>query len=80
MTTLFADAPPLLNTAEAAELLRLSKRTIRRKYAEGLLPGYRSHPGRGGRMVFKRADVLALVGIVEEQEIEKPRSKARGRR
>ena len=60
------DAPPLLLTcAEAAELLRLSTRTIRRWVDEGRLTAFRSHPGIGGRLLLRRADVLAAVGIAE---------------
>lgn len=57
----------LMDTKESGELIRMSERSIRRKHADGLLPGYRSHPGNGGKLLFRRADVLALVGIVEEQ-------------
>lgn len=55
----------LLLTHEAAELARNSPRTIRRWMKQGRLKGYRSHPGRGGVLLFQREDVLACLGIVE---------------
>lgn len=56
----------LLLTHEAAKLARNSPRTIRRWKQQGRLRAYRSHPGRGGVLLFRREDVLACLGIVEE--------------
>lgn len=55
----------LLTIREAANLLRLTTRTIRRWIAEGRLNARRTHPGRGGRILLDRAEVLAAVGFSE---------------
>lgn len=55
----------LLTIREAANLLRLTTRTIRRWIAEGRLNARRTHPGRGGRLLLDRAEVLAAVGFSE---------------
>lgn len=51
--------PPLLNTAEAARLLRVSQASIRRWSDAGLLPGRRVGPRRERR--FAEADLLAFM-------------------
>ena len=57
----------LLQVPGSAELLGLHEETIRRWIASGRLPiAGRTAPGRGGRILLRRADVLAAVGIVEE--------------
>ena len=81
MSTIVAAPLVLLTAAEAAELLRLSTRTIRRWIAEGRLTAFRSHPGNGGRLLLRRADLLAAVGIVEPEPEPAPVSaKRRARR
>ncbi len=53
----------LLLPEEAAQLLRLSEKTIRRRILDGSLPGYRikGTPGGLGQVRVRRADVLALL-------------------
>lgn len=55
----------LMTPAECADMLRLTARTIRRWLAEGRLTAKRTHPGRGGRILLDRAEVLRAVGITE---------------
>ncbi|HZU97054.1 MAG TPA: helix-turn-helix domain-containing protein [Planctomycetota bacterium] len=54
---LLESLPPLLSTKEAAESLRVSEKTVRRRIREGLLPCV-----RGGR--FMRIPRLALVNFM----------------
>lgn len=56
---------PILTIREAAELLRVSVRTLRRWALEGRLRVRRTHPGRGGRILIDRRDALAVVGFSE---------------
>lgn len=56
----------LLSVAECADLLRLSTRTIRRWITEGRLSATRTTPGLGGRLLVKRSDLLAVVGLDAE--------------
>lgn len=53
-----AESPRLLKLKEAADLLRVCTRTVRRYVAEGRLCAMRTP---GGRLLFKRADMLALL-------------------
>jgi excisionase family DNA binding protein len=64
----------LLRTHEAAALARNSARTIRRWKDAGRLKAYRSHPGRGGHLLFRREDVLACLGITESADLESPKN------
>ncbi len=80
MSTSIADAPLLLTAGEAAALLRLSTRTIRRWIAEERLHAVRTHPGNGGRLLLRRVDVLGAVGIVEPPPPPAPAAPHRGRR
>jgi excisionase family DNA binding protein len=54
-----------MTTAEAADLVRVHPRTIRKWNSEGRLAAKRTFPGRGGRLLFDRAEVLAAVGFSE---------------
>lgn len=60
-----APAEPLviLDAQEAAELLRVSTRTIRRWITVGRLPAARTTPGPGGKLLIKRDDLLRSVGL-----------------
>lgn len=67
MTTLVDPSAPFLTVEEAASLLRLSTRTIRRRIAQGLLPATKTFPGPGGRFLIRRTDLLAAFGLAEAQ-------------
>jgi len=54
-------ASELLTPAGAAAELHLTPRTIRAWIASGRLPAFRTDPGRGGKLLVRRADVLALL-------------------
>jgi excisionase family DNA binding protein len=81
-TLLLAPAPapplPFLTPSEAAELLRLTTRTIRRWVSQGRLIAWRTHPGRGGRLLLRRADVLAAVGLADPEPAPPPAPSKRG--
>ncbi len=51
----------LLTPNEAAELLRIRPRTVRAWIRSGRLPAMRTDPGRGGRLLVRRSDLLALL-------------------
>lgn len=53
----------LLTPREAADVLKLSIRTIRRMIEDGRLVAYRTHPGNGGRIRLKLDDVLASLKV-----------------
>lgn len=56
------DALPLLMIiAEVADVLRVTERTVRRWEAEGRLRSLKLTPGRGGRRVYARTEVLRFV-------------------
>lgn len=52
--------PDLVGTAEAAELLGVSVRTIHRMTVKGLITPSIKFPGQTGGYLFERADVLDL--------------------
>lgn len=56
----------LLDASEAADLLRVSVRTIRRWVTAGRLPATRTTLASGGKLLVKRTDLLASVGITDE--------------
>jgi excisionase family DNA binding protein len=49
--------PDLLSTAEAAELLGCSPRTVHRRILRGDLPVARQLPGETGAFLLRRTDV-----------------------
>ncbi len=51
----------LLKPAEAAKLLRVKPMTIRFWIRSGRLPALRTDPGRGGRLLIRRGDLLAVL-------------------
>jgi|KBSSwiStaDraftv2_1062776.scaffolds.fasta_scaffold842233_2 excisionase family DNA binding protein len=53
----------LLTPCEAATLLRMSVRNIRRWIESGRILAVRTYPGRGGRLLMRRSDVLASIGL-----------------
>ena len=53
----------LLSVREAAALLRMSTRNLRRWIYHGRIPSVRTDPGRGGRVLVRRSDVLAAIGL-----------------
>lgn len=57
---MFADMPDTLTPAELTTYLPQSRRTIDRWIAEGTLRAYRL----GGRVLVRKADLLALVRLV----------------
>ena len=50
-----------LTPAGAAAELHITARTIRAWIASGRLRAVRTDPGRGGRLLVRRSDVLALL-------------------
>lgn len=54
---LFPDLPDTFTAAEGAKHVPQSRRTLDRWVAEGILPAYRF----GGRVLIRKADLLALV-------------------
>jgi excisionase family DNA binding protein len=54
-------SPELLTPAAAAVEVCVTARTIRQWIALGRLPAFRTDPGRGGRLLVRRADLLALL-------------------
>lgn len=54
-----------LTPAEAAAVLRIRPRTVRTWIACGRLPAKRTDPGRGGRLLVRRADLDAVLLPVE---------------
>lgn len=51
----------LLTPAGAAAELHLTARTIRQWIASGRLPALRTDPGRGGKLLVRRGDLLRLL-------------------
>lgn len=51
----------LLTPAGAAAELHVTARTVRQWIAVGRLRALRTDPGRGGRLLVRRADLLALL-------------------
>ena len=60
--------PELLTADEAAQLLRVHRRTLQRMVARGDVPVYRL-PG-SNRLRFKKEDLLASLEPVEPKETE----------
>jgi len=56
----------LLTIAEAARLLKLSRKTIERKIRAGTIPAYRLPGGR--RVFIRRSDLLSALERVEPME------------
>jgi excisionase family DNA binding protein len=56
-----AEAPHLLTRAEAAELARVSTRTVARWIASKRLKAIKTHPGRTGRVLVPKAALLAML-------------------
>ena len=54
-----ATKSPLVNVAQAAEILRISPRAVRRRILAGTIPAQKLGPGTSG-YVLLRADVEAL--------------------
>ena len=54
--------PPLLTLREAAQLLRVSTKTISRWIAEGRLRSGRSAHGGSGRVLIARTEVQRFLG------------------
>lgn len=50
-----------LTPQESAALIRVQARTIRFWIRSGRLPAMRTDPGRGGRLLVRRSDLLALL-------------------
>lgn len=55
----------LISCGEAAKLLRLCTRTVRAWIADGRLLAKKTYPGRGGKLLLDRDQVLAAVGFSE---------------
>lgn len=56
-----AEAPHLLTRTEAAELARVSTRTIARWIASKRLKAVKTHPGRTGRVLVPKSALLAML-------------------
>lgn len=54
-------SPVLLTPADCAVTVHVTARTIRQWIACGRLPALRTDPGRGGRLLVRRSDLLALL-------------------
>ena len=55
------DSPPYVSMAEAADLLQVSARTIRRRVADGSLPAYRMGDAPSSRVRLRVDELLAWV-------------------
>lgn len=75
-----APAPFLLDAAEAAELVRLSVRSIRRRVRDGSLPAVRTAPGPGGKLLIRRSDLLKAFGLADDPVPAPEPAPRRGRR
>ena len=60
-----AELPLFLTRCEVADLLRISERTVRRTESEGRLRSLKLTPGKAGRVLFRREELLRLVADVE---------------
>jgi excisionase family DNA binding protein len=58
---------PFLTRCEVADLLRVSERTVRRMECEGRLQSLKLTPGRAGRVLFRREELLRFVAEAESQ-------------
>jgi excisionase family DNA binding protein len=56
---------PFLTRCEVAELLRISERTVRRLESVGRLRSLKLTPGRAGRVLFRREELLRFVSDAE---------------
>ena len=65
--TLDGELRPFLTRCEVAELLRISERTVRRLESEGRLRSLKLTPGRAGRVIFRREELLRFVSDAESQ-------------
>ena len=61
-------SPDLVATAEAAEILTCSGRTVLRLVESGRLAPAVKIPGQTGAYLFHRSDVEALAGAAEAQD------------
>ncbi|MDD9945721.1 MAG: helix-turn-helix domain-containing protein [Myxococcales bacterium] len=66
MTDLLQDLPPLMLRSEVAKLFRMSERNVRRLEDQGRLRSLKLTPGRPGRVLFKRDDVLQFLAEAEQ--------------
>lgn len=55
--------PDLIGSADACELLHIDRSTLSRWVAAGRLPVALRLPGARGAMLFRRADVTALLAV-----------------
>ena len=60
-----SDLRPFLTRCEVADLLRISERTVRRMETEGRLRSLKLTPGRAGRVIFRREELLRFVSDAE---------------
>jgi excisionase family DNA binding protein len=51
----------LLTVREVAELLRLSRKTVQRRYERGDLPGFRLYGRKGAPLRFRLSEIEAIV-------------------
>lgn len=63
------ELPRFLTRCEVAELLRISERTVRRMESEGRLRSLKLTPGRSGRVLFRREELLRFVAEAESHGI-----------
>lgn len=67
-----------LTIEEAAEYLRVSKRTLYRWLHDGLLPGYRAGPR--GPWRFRREDLDGVMRRAEPEEADEDRADSAGKK
>ena len=58
--------PTLMLRSEVAEYLRMSERNVRRLEDQGRLRSLKLTPGRPGRVVFRREEVLRFIAEAEQ--------------
>lgn len=52
--------PPFLLSSEAAQMLRISQRTLERMRVQGTGPRYlKAGPGKRSRVLYRHADIIA---------------------
>ena len=59
-----AEIPPLLDTADVSRIFQVTKATVRRWYADGLVPGLRI----GRALRFRRRDVERAIEHLRNRE------------
>ena len=65
-----AGLPRFLTRSEVADLLRISERTVRRMESEGRLRSLKLTPGRSGRVLFRREELMRFVADAERGGLE----------